>query len=80
MKLFIHNTRLFLEQNISFSNESKWKFPKYEIRQKCISFARMLAQKSREKHADLLRKITKLEQDIDSEEKFEEYETTKSEL
>ena len=40
----------------------------------------MLAQKSREKHADLLRKITKLEQDIDSEEKFEEYETTKSEL
>ena len=40
----------------------------------------MLAQKFREKHADLLRKITKLEQDIDSEEKFEEYETTKSEL
>ena len=26
MKFFIHNTNLFLEQNISFSNQSKWEF------------------------------------------------------
>ena len=30
--------------------------------------------------ADLLRKITKLKQDIDSEEEFEEYDKTKSEF
>ena len=66
MKFFIHNTKLFLEQNISFSNQSKWEFLKN--------------QKSREQNADLLCKIAKLEQDIDSEEKFEEYDKTRSEL
>ena len=80
MKFFIHNTKLFLEQNISFSNQSKWEFFKYEILKKCVSFAKFLAQKSRDKHTDLLCKITKLEQDIDSKEKFEEYDKTRSEL
>ena len=42
--------------------------------------SKVLAQKSCEKHADVLCKITKLEQDIDSEEKFEEYDKTRSGL
>ena len=45
----------------------------------CIFF-KVLAQNSSEQHADLLCKITKLEQDIDSEEKCEEYGKTRSEL
>ena len=68
MKFFIHSTKLFLEQNISFSNQSKWEFLKYEIRKKCVSFSKVLVQKSRKQHANLLCKITKLEQDIDGEE------------
>ena len=40
----------------------------------------MLAQRSREQHADLLCKITKLDKDIDSEEEFEEYDKTRSKL
>ena len=44
MKFFIHNTKIFLEQNISFSNRSKWGFLKYEIRKKCVSFPKVLAQ------------------------------------
>ena len=39
MKNFIRNTKLFLEQNDSFSNQSKWEFLKYEIRKKkCLVF------------------------------------------
>ena len=47
---------------------------------KCISFSKVLAQKSREQQANLLSKITKLEQDIDSDKKFEETDKTRSEL
>ena len=47
---------------------------------KCISFSKVLAQKSREQQVNLLCKITKLEEDIDSEEKFEENDKTRSEL
>ena len=80
MKVFVHNTKLFLEQNISFSKQSKWEFLKYEIRKKCGSFSKVLAQTFREQHADLQCKIIKLEEDIDSEETFEEYDKTRSEL
>ena len=38
MKNFIRNTKLFLEQNDSFSNQSKWEFFKYEIRKKSLVF------------------------------------------
>ena len=38
MKNFIRNTKLFLEQNDSFSNQSKWEFLKYEIRKKVSPF------------------------------------------
>ena len=79
-KFFVHNTKLFLEQNISFSNQNKLEFLKYEICKKCASFSKVLAQNSHEEHADLLCKITKLEQDIDTEEKFEEYDKTRSKL
>ena len=82
MKFFIHNTKKKkdLEKNISFRNQSKWEFLKCEIRNKCVSFTKVLTQKSREQHADLLCKITKLEQDIDRKEKFEEYDKTRSEF
>ena len=45
-----------------------------------IAFSKALANKSKKEHALLLSKITKLRQDIDSEEKFDEYEKTKNEL
>ena len=80
MKVFIRDTKLFLEQNISFFNQSKWEFLKYEISEKCVSFSKVLAQNSRKQQADLLSKITKLEQDIDSKEKYEKYDKTRSEL
>ena len=54
-----------MEQSISFSNQSKWEFIEYEICEKCESFSKVFAQKSHEQHADLLCKITKLEQDIE---------------
>ena len=75
MKFLMHNNELFLEQNISFSNQSKCEFLKYGIRKKCAYFSKVLFQESHK-----LRKTTKLEQDIDSEEKFDEYDKTRSEL
>ena len=38
MKFFIHNTKRLSEQNIYFSNQSKWEFLKYEMLKKCVSF------------------------------------------
>ena len=73
MKIFIHNTKIFLDQNDTLSNQSKWEFLKYEIRKRSIAFSKALAKKSKKEHALLLSKITNLEQDIDSEEKFDEY-------
>ena len=51
-----------------------------EIRKRSIPFSKALAKKSKKEHALLLPKMTKLEQDIDSEEKFDEYENAKNEL
>ena len=76
MQFFVRNTK----QKISFLKQSKWEFLKNEIPKKCVSFSKVLAQKFRKQHADLLCKVTKLEQDIDSEEKFEEYDKTRSQL
>ena len=45
LKLFICNTKLFLEQNISFPNQSKWKSLKYEIRKKWVSFSKVFSSK-----------------------------------
>ena len=80
MKTFIHNTQIFLDKNDTLSNQSKWEFLKYEIRKRSISYSKALAKKSKNEHASLLSEVTKLEQDIDSEEKFGEYEKTKNEL
>ena len=80
MKTFIHNTKIFLSQNDTLSNESKWEFLKYEIHKRSIAFSKALVKKSEKEHALLLSKITKLEQDIDSEEKIDEYEKTRNEL
>ena len=79
-KIFIDNTKIFLDQNDTVSNQSKWEFLKYEICKRSIAFSKALANKSKKEHALLLSKITKLGQDIDSEEKFDEYEKTKNEL
>ena len=80
MKTFIHNTKIFLSQNDILSNESKWEFLKYEKHKRSIAFSKALVKKSEKEHALLLSKITKLEQDIDSEEKIDEYEKTRNEL
>ena len=79
MKTFTQNTKIFLGQNDTFSNLSKWKFLKYEIRKRSIAFSKNLAKKSKKEHALLLSKITELEQDIDSEEKVDKYDKTKNE-
>ena len=80
MKTFIHNTKIFLDQNDKLYNQSKWDFLKYETRKRSIAFSKALAKESKKEHALLLSKITKLEQDNDSEEKFDECEKTKNEL
>ena len=64
MKTFIHNTKIFLDQNNTFSNQSKWEFLRYEIRKRSIAFSKALAKKSKKEHALLLSKITKLEQNL----------------
>ena len=43
-------------------------------------FAKFLAQKSRNRYAEIMCKITELEKDIDSDKKFEEYDKTRNEL
>ena len=75
-----HNTKIVFDQNDTFSNQSKWEFLKYEIRKRSTAFSKTLAKKSKKEHALLLFKITKLEQDNDSEEKFDEYDNTKNKL
>ena len=80
IKIFIHNTKIFLDQNNTLSNQSKWKFLKYEIRKRSIAFSKALAKRSKKEHALFLSKITKLEKDIDSEKKFDGYQKTKNEL
>ena len=72
MKNFIHDTKIFLHQNNILSNQSKWEFLKYEIRKRSISFSKALKKKSKNEHALLLSKTTKLEQDLDSEKKIDE--------
>ena len=80
MKNFIHDTKIFLHQNNILSNQSKWEFLKYEIRKRSISFSKALTKKSKNEHALLLSKTTKLEQDLDSEKKIDEQEKAKNEL
>ena len=53
---------------------------KYEIRERSIEFSKSFSEKILKKYALLLSEITKLEQDIDSEEKFDEYNKAKSDL
>ena len=76
MKTFILNTKIFLDQNDTLSNQSNWEFLKCEMR----TFSKALPKKSKKENALSLSKITKLEQDIDCEEKFDEYEKRKKEL
>ena len=64
MKTFIHNTKIFLDQNDTFSNQSKSEFSKYEIHKRSIAFSKALAKKSKKEHALLLPKIKKLEKDM----------------
>ena len=80
MNTFIHETKIFLDQNDTFSNQSKWEFLKYEICKRNIAFSKALAKKSKKERALLLFKITRLEEDIDREEKFDEYDKAKNEL
>ena len=53
---------------------------KYGMCKRSIAFSKALARKSKKEHALLLSKITKLEQDIDSKEKFDECDKTKNEI
>ena len=54
---------------------------KYEKRKKSIAFSKALAKKKlKKKHELPLSKITKLELDIGSEGKFDEYDKTKNEI
>ena len=80
MKTFIYNTKIILNQNDTFSNQSKWKFLKYEILKRSIAFSKALAKKSKKNHALLLSIIIKLEQDIDREDKFDGYNKTRNEI
>ena len=48
------------------------------MRKRSIAFSKALAKKSKKEHGLLLPKTTKLEQDIVSKEKFDEYEKTKN--
>ena len=45
-----------------------------------VAFSKAFVRKSKKEHSLLLSKITKLEQDINSKEKFDEYDKTKNEL
>ena len=80
IKTFFQNSKIFLDKNDTFFNQSKWEFLKYKIRRRSIAFSKALAKKSKKEHVLLLSKITKLEQGIDSEEKFDEYDKTKNEF
>ena len=44
MKTFIHNTKIFLDQNDTLSNQSKMEFLKYEIRKGSIVFFKSLSK------------------------------------
>ena len=57
MKTFIHNTKIFLDQNDTLSNQSKMEFLKYEIRKRSIVFSKALEKRSKKEHALLLLKL-----------------------
>ena len=61
MKAFIHKTKIFLDQNDTFSVQIKWGFSKYERHKIITAFSKALAKKSKKEHALLLSKTTKLE-------------------
>ena len=73
MKISINHINIYLDQNDTFSNQSKWEFLKYEIIKESIEFLKPLASKCKKEQALLLPGTTKLEQYIDSEEKFDWY-------
>ena len=48
MKNLIHNTKFFLDQNDTFSNQEKWDFLKYEIRKRrSNAYSKAWAKKSK---------------------------------
>ena len=57
MKTFIHNTKIFLDQNNTLSNQSKMEFLKYEICKRSIVFSKALEKRSKKEHALLLIKV-----------------------
>ena len=58
MNIFIHDTKIFLDQNDTFTDQSKWEFLKYETCKRSIAFSKALAKKSKKEHALLLSEIT----------------------
>ena len=80
MKTLIQQVIFSFENDTYLTDQVNWELLKYEIRKSAINFSRKLAQNSRKLQRDLETKIKNLEQNITSEDKFNEYKTVKDEL
>jgi len=80
MKYFIENLKTELGTDNSFSDQTKWEYIKYELRNFSIKFSKNLAKSKRQNQTFLENKIKELEQNLISNESLEEYSKVKSEL
>ena len=80
MKSFIENLKTELGTDNSFSDQTKWEYMKYELRNFLIKFSKNLAKSKRQNQTFLENRIKELEQNLISNESLEEYNKVKSEL
>ena len=80
LKTHIKTVTSNFQENSYFSDHSKWKFLKYEIRKFSISFSKNFAKKQRIIQTNLENRIKILEQSLKNEEDFNAYNLCKLEL
>lgn len=64
----------------SLSDQKKWEYLKYKVRNFTIAFSKGLAKNSRKLQKEFEQKITTLEQGLSNEKRFDQYMNTKNEL
>ena len=69
-----------LKMSTYLTDPVKWELLKYEICKFAVNFSKKLAQNSRKLQRDLETEIKNLVQNINNEDKFNEYKTVKGEL
>ena len=78
--LFQPQTIADLVKDNSLSDQNKWEYLRYKVRNFTVVFSKGLDKNPGTRQKELEQKITRLEQDLSTEENFDEYMSTKNKL